>query len=192
MTFDNQGPQRDITATTSWVQPNGDYVNGSATASSGWPLPPPLPNWGVGSPIFIAASHLSTGNAVCSPVGWAQMLVTANMSICEITLEDNTVITLPAGCATHTTGSILATTVASALNSCPTFLNHPSIQGNGLCSSGGSQYPGNLTDGVHGCVNWNFMFSAGYAVKTFKICDDATGTVKGEFIFGNASEDFGY
>jgi len=192
LTFDNQGPQRDATATTSWIQPNGDYVNGSATAVSGWPLPPPLPNWGMGSPIFVDAAYVSVGNAVCSPVGWAQMLAAPGMSICEVTLDDNTVITLPNGCAVVATGSVIASTIAVALNDCPTFLNHASIQGNKLCSSGGTVYPGNLTSGEHACVNWNFMYTAGYAVKTFKICDDATGNVIGEFIFGDASEDFGY
>lgn len=192
LTFDNQGPQRDATGTTSWVQANGDYVNGSATAMSSWPMPPPLPNWGVGGPTFIAAAHLSTGDLVCAPVGWATMTASAGMSICEVTLADNTVITLPPGCAVPTAGSILSTTIADALNACNTFISHSSIQNNGLCSSVGTKYDGNLTSGVHACVNWNFMYSAGYAIKTFKICDDATGTVIGEFVFGDASVDYGY
>ena len=192
LTFDNQGPQRDITATTSFVQPNGDYVNGSATALSSWPMPPAPPSWGVGGPTFITAANLSTGNAVCAPVGWAQMLASPGMSICEVTLQDNTVITLPAGCAVPATGGILSTTIADALNLCSTFLNHPSIQDNGLCSSVGTQYDGNLTSGVHGCVNWNFMYSTGYAVRTIKICDDVTGNILGEFVFGDASVDYGY
>ena len=192
LTFDNQGPQRDATATTSWVQANGDYVNGSATAMSSWPMPPPLPNWGVGGPTFVDAAYVSTGDVVCAPVGWAQMLAAPGLSICELTLADGTIITLPAGCAVPATGAILSTTVAAALNVCPTFLNHPSIQGNELCSSVGTQYDGNLTSGVHACVNWNFMYTTGYAVRTFKICNDATGTVVGEFVFGDASVDYGY
>ena len=192
LTFDNQGPQRDATATTSWIQANGDYVNGSATANSSWPLPPPLPNWGVGGPTFIDAAYVSTGDAVCAPVGWVQMLAGAGLSICELTLDDGTIITLPAGCAVPVTGAVLATTVADALNACPTFLNHTSIQGNGLCSSVGTQYDDNLTSGVNGCVNWNFMYTTGYAVRTFKICEDTTGNIIGEFIFGDASVDYGY
>jgi len=114
------------------------------------------------------------------------------LSICELTLADGTIITLPTGCAVPATGGILSTTVADALNACSTFLNHPSIQGNGLCSSVGTQYDGNLTDGVNACVNWNFMYATNYAVQTFKICNDATGAVVGEFVFGDASVDYGY
>ncbi len=191
MTFDNQGPQRDATGTTSWIDGSGNYVNGSATATSSWPLPPPLPNWGVGGPTFIDAAYVQTGDLVCAPVGWAQMLAAPGLSICEVTLDDGTVITLPTGCAVPATGSVLATTIAAALNVCTTFLDHPSIDGNGLCSAVGTQYDGNLTDGVHGCVNWNFMYST-YAVSTFKICEDASGTVVGEFVFGDASVDYGY
>lgn len=192
LTFDNQGPQRDITATTSFIQANGDYVNGSATALSSWPMPPAPPSWGVGGPTFVDAAYVTTGNAVCAPVGWAQMTATAGMSICEVTLQDNTVITLPVGCAVPAVGGILSTTIADALNACPAFLSHPSIQDNGLCSSVGTQYDGNLTSGVHACVNWNFMYSTGYAVRTMKICDDATGAIVGEFVFGDASVDYGY
>ena len=192
MTFDNQGPQRDPTGTTSYIQANGDYVNGSATPMSSWPMPPPPPSWGVGGPTFITSPYVQSGDAVCSPVGWSQMLGAAGLSICELTLEDNTVITLPAGCAVPAPGQILSTTIANALNVCADFLNHPSIQSNGFCSSIGTQYIGNLTDGQHACINWNFMYSTGYAVKTFKICEDATGNVVGEFVFGDASVDFGY
>lgn len=192
MTFDNQGPQRDETGTTSWIQANGDYVNGSATPTSSWPMPPPPPTWGVGGPTFIEASYVQSGSLVCQPVGWTQMLASPGLSICELTLDDNTVITLPPGCAVPATGALLATSISAALNVCNTFLNHPSIQGNGLCSSIGTQYDGNLTDGVNACVNWNFMYSTGYAVKTFKICEDATGNVIGEFVFGDASVDYGY
>ena len=193
MTFDNQGPQRDATGTTSWIQASGDYVNGSATTMSSWPLPPPLPNWGIGGPTFIDANYFSTGDAVCQPVGWVQMLGAAGLSICELTLDDGTIIPLPAGCAViEVGGAILSTTVADALNDCTSFLNHPSIQGNGLCSSVGTQYDGNLTSGVNGCVNWNFMYTTGYAVRAFKICEDATGNVIGEFVFGDASVDYGY
>ena len=191
-TFDNQGPQRDITGTTSYIQANGDYVNGSATAMSSWPMPPAPPSWGVGGPTFIVAAYANSGNAVCAPEGWTQMLGAAGLSICELTLEDNTIITLPASCAVPTTGPILSSTIADALNVCTDFLTHPSIQGNGLCSSIGTQYDGNLTDGDHACVNWNFMYSTGYAIKTFKICEDATGNMVGEFVFGDASVDYGY
>ena len=192
LTFDNQGPQRDITATTSFVQPNGDYVNGSATALSSWPLPPAPPSWGVGGPTFITASNLMTGDAVCSPVGWAEMDVSPGMSICEIVLQDNTIITLPAGCAVPAIGGIQSTTIADALNGCSIFLNHPSIQGNGICSSFGTKYPGNLTSGVHACVNWNFMYSTGYAIRRIIICDDVTGDIISEFVLGDASVDYGY
>jgi len=155
-------------------------------------LPPPLPNWGIGGPTFVEAAYVSTGNAVCSPIGWAQMIASSGMSICELTLDDGTTIVLPDGCAVPATGAILSSTIADALNACGAFLSHPSIQGNGLCSSVGTQYDGNLVDGVNGCVNWNFMYTTGYAVKTFKVCDDATGTVIGEFVFGDASVDYGY
>lgn len=192
LTFDNQGPQRDATATTSFIQANGDYVNGSATALSSWPMPPTPPSWGVGGPTFITAANVTTGDAVCGPVGWTQMTAAAGMSICEVTLQDGTVITLPSDCANIAVGAILATTIADALNTCTTFLDHPSIKDNGLCSSVGSIYPGNLTSGEHACVNWNFMYSTGYAVQTMKVCDDATGNVLGEFVFGDASVDYGY
>ena len=120
------------------------------------------------------------------------MLATPGMSICELTLDDGTIVTLPAGCAVPATGAILSSTIADALNSCGTFLSHPSIQDNGLCSSVGTQHIGNLTDGEHGCVNWNFMYTTGYSIKTFKICDDTSGNIIGEFVFGDASVDYGY